>query len=273
MQSGLESTYGDAMVAIRNLEKHLEMTDKEDYPLLKAVGLNSYDGEAHNVKVEWEHDYGIPLEDTLAAAVTDDPSQETEFTVSNAAVWQKHDTAMLDSEMVRVTDVDIDAGTITVERGFASTTAATHSSGATLYRMGTAREEGSGVGWGQQVKVSLIYNLMQIFDALVEMTGTDNATTYYGTGNKFARNLDKKLKELYQLMSRSLAYGRRYQPSANTGRMAGGLAYFIHDQRNQSGGELTGDTIKAALKGVFDRAGLSNVPKMAWGNSTGKARS
>ena len=263
---GLESGYTSSVVVIRQLEAHLDMTDPDDFPLLKRVGLNSYPEAITNVKFEWNLDNLVPITDVLGVAITS--TSATQFTVTYAEYFALHDVVMLDSELCRVVGVDATNNYINVERGFAGSTAATHLISITVYRLGAARPEGSSPGWAQQVLTTQPYNYTQIFDAVVSITGTQEAMRNYAPDDLMAYRLDKRLKELYMMMERSLIYGLRYQPSStNTGRMSGGLTQYVTDTNNISSAAVTFDDLEDALEDVFGRAGLANVPADLWCNS------
>jgi len=232
---------------------------------LKAVGLNSYSTAVTSSKVEWQMDFLCPLKDTLHVAVTD--TTGTQFTVHYAEYFNLHDVIMIDSELCRVTAIDATNNYLTVERGFAGSTAATHLIDVDVYRLGPARPEGSSPGWAQQVLTVQPYNVTQIFDAYADITGTEEATKNYAPDDLLAYRVQKRQSELFMLMERALLYGKRYEPATNTGRTTGGLNDFVSDKNNISSAALQFSDVEDALEDVFGRAGLPNVPNSAWMNS------
>ncbi|MDD5219015.1 MAG: DUF5309 family protein [Candidatus Bipolaricaulis sp.] len=262
---GGEDTYSSGIIPIRNLEASLDMTDPQDYPLLKAVGLNSYNVPVTSVKTEWQMDFLCPIKDTLHVAVTD--TTGTQFTVHYAEYFSLHDVIMIDSELCRVTAIDATNNYLTVERGFAGSTAAAHLIDVDVYRLGPARPEGSSPGWAQQVLTVQPYNVTQIFDAYADITGTEEATRNYAPDDLLAYRVQKRQAELFMMMERALLYGKRYEPATNTGRTTGGLSDFVSDKNNISSAALQFSDVEDALEDVFGRAGLPNVPNSAWMNS------
>lgn len=262
---GAEDTYSPGIVPIRNLEAALDMTDPQDYPLLKAVGLNSYNVPVTTVKMEWQMDFLCPIKDTLGAAVTD--TTGTQFTVHYAEYFSLHDVIMVESELCRVTAIDATNNYLTVERGFAGSTAATHDNADDVYILGPARPEGSSPGWAQQVLTVQPYNVTQIFDAYADITGTEEAVKNYAPDDLLSYRVMKRQAELFMKMERSILYGKRYEPATNTGRMTGGIDDFVTDKDNIASAALQFSDVEDALENVFGRAGQPNVPNQAWMNS------
>lgn len=267
---GPETGYTGAYTIVRQLEPHLMLTDPEDYPLLKAVGLDSYPDPITNVKVEWQVKKLTPMQDALNGAIS--ATGTTDFIVDNSEYFEPYDVLMVDTELVRVMAINDTTETLVVERGFAGSTAATHSDNAVVYKVGRALPEGSAPGAARQLAVYQPYNYTQIFDAVAEVTGTQEALKYYAPDDLLADRLDDRLAELWQSMERSFIYGVRYQGSTNVGRSAGGLAAFIHDEDAQSGAPLSEAALLTALENVFQRAGLAHMPSAMWSNSWAKRK-
>ena len=220
---------------------------------------------------EWQRDEFIPLSDVLSAAITStsDPS----ITVTYAEYFALNDVVLIDSELLLVLSVDTSANTVTTTRGFAGSTAATHSNAATVSRLGAARPEGSSPGWSQQVAVSQPYTYTQIWDATVSITGTEAALKNYAPDDLMAFRLDKRMAELYQMMEKALLYNsQRYVGTATAGRMTAGLDFWVYDKNNLSSAAITFDDIEDALQDKFTSFGLSNVPDTLWVNAWAKRK-
>lgn len=261
---GIESGFSSNLVNVRQLEDYLDIFEADDFPLLQEVGLNSYDREITNTKFEWQVDYLLPTQDALNGAVSS--TTAVEIVVDHAEYFVLHDVVMVDTELMRVVAIDASNDIITVERGFAGSTPATHSSAAVVYRLGPARPEGSSPGWARQTAAVQPYNYTQIFDAVAEVTGTEEALKNYAPDDLLAMRVDREMQNLYVVMEQALLYNLRYQPSANTGRVTGGLAQFIHDTNDLSSAALTYYDIEDALEDVANRAGKPNVPDSLWAN-------
>jgi hypothetical protein len=264
----MESAYATNLVLLRNLEPALDMTDPRDYPLLKAVGLSSFPYPIDTPVMEWQIDYLPPIVDALNGAISS--TSVSTLTVDHAEYFRLHEMIKIDSELMRVLSIDATNNTLTVERGFAGSTAATHSDDAVIDMLGAARPEGSSPGWGVATTAVQPWNVCQIFDGTVAVTGTEANTRYYGVDNVKAYRMEQEMASLWMRMEKALMYNLRYKPSTNVGRVTGGLAQFVHDENAMSDAILTYSDFIDALTDVYKRAGMSNMPLDAWLNADAK---
>lgn len=261
----IESGFSSNLINVRQLEDYLDVLEPEDYPLLQEVGLNSYDREITNTKFEWQLDYLLPTQDALSGAVSS--TSATRITVDHAEYFVLHDVVLCESELMRVTSIDASNNYLYVERGFAGSTAATHDNDDTVYRLGPARPEGSSPGWARQTAATQPYNYTQIWDAVAEVTGTEEALENYGPDELLAMRIDREMQNLFVVMEQALLNNLRYQPSTNTGRSSGGLAQFISDTDNLSSAPFTYYDVETAMANIATRVGKPNVPDVIWANS------
>ena len=264
--AGTESSYTAAVVVLRQLEGAIDNFQPKEFPLLRRVGFNSYPETVYNTKVEWQRDEFIPLSDVLSVAIDD--TDGTEITATYAEYFALHDVILIDSELLQVLSINATTNVLTVTRGFAGSTAATHVVSVTIYRLGAARPEGSSPGWSQQTVTTQPFNYTQIWDATASITGTEEALKNYAPDDLMAYRVDKRLAELYQMMERALVYNsRRYVGSATAGRMSAGLSYWVNDKNNLADAAITFDDIEDAMQDVFESYGMVNVPDTLWVNA------
>ena len=261
----IESGFSSNLQNVRQLESFLDILGPEDYPLLQEVGLNSFDQEITNTKVEWNMDYLLPTQDALNGALSS--TTTTQITVDHAEYFVLHDVILCESELMRVVSIDATNNYLNVERGFAGSTAATHDNDDEVYRLGPARPEGSSPGWARQTATAQPYNYTQIWDAMAEVTGTEEALKNYGPDDLLAMRIEREMNNLYVVMEQALLNGLRYQPSTNTGRTTGGLAQFIEDTDNLSSAALTFADIEDAMTNIAQRVGKPEVPDTLWANA------
>jgi hypothetical protein len=247
------------------------LTDQQMYPLLKRVGLNSIPETVFAPKFEWQHDSSIPMSCYLDAAVTSATatllSVDDGSGAATAEYFQPYDIVLCEAELHRVISVDIAGGNLYVERGWAGTTPETHLDNDPVYLVGRALPEGSAPGVARQVGVTALYNVTQIFDAVAEITGTQEASKHYAPDDLLARNFDKEMNVMWRGMDRALIYGSRYEPSTNVGRAMGGIQYFVTDEDAQSSAALTEKTITDAMENIVKRVDAQFMPRDMWGHT------
>ena len=271
VSTGHEDSYTGAVTVVRQLDAALDMYSPKDFPFLQRVGLNSFPGTIENTKIEWQQDELLPITDVLGAAITS--TTATQITATYAEYFALHDLIRLDDELMRVLSIDATNNYLTVERGFAGSTAATHLISITIYRLGSARPEGSSPGWSQQVAVTQPYNYSQIWDAMVSITGTEAALKNYAPDDLLAYRLDKRMSELYMMMERALWYNNfRYVGTATAPRVTAGADFWVADKNNIASAAVTFDDIEDAMSDVMARAGVVNAPNSLWTNAWGKRK-
>ena len=62
---GQETTYTGATIPTRQLGEYIYSTDKNEYPILKAIGMDSMDEAIKVIKFEWLKFTGIATTDTI----------------------------------------------------------------------------------------------------------------------------------------------------------------------------------------------------------------
>ena len=95
---------------------------------------------------------------------------------------QVDDLVRVEDEIIRVSAI-ASATTLTIVRGEASTTAAAYASGATGYKIGTARDENSTANASVTDTASRLFNYVQTFDKTVEMSTHEIAQLSTENGN------------------------------------------------------------------------------------------
>lgn len=162
------------------------------------------------------------------------------------------DTTGAYGEIIRVTGVNVSAGTLTVARGAAGSTAAAIGANDILFRIGDAHEEGSSIPDAVSQAMEELTNHCQIFRHSAKYTRTfEEANRYFaGTQNmELQKKRDEKRKEHVREIEKTFLFGRRGIENAGTDsarRYTGGLDQFIADSivsgvdnTQDAGGTLT----------------------------------
>lgn len=245
----------------------IENVSPVEFALIKRLGIGEQ-GQAGMNKaaqfritrrgrmVEWMHDALIADSDTLGGAVG--TTTTTEFTATTANVWRAGDIVLVDSEYLQVTGVS--STTITVGRAKFGSTAATHASGATVSRVTRASLEGGTPASGNTTNVSTDYNVTQIFEDHVSVSGTEEVVDHLGYTDPMDYYTFMKFQELLRDLNRTLYHGKLAAGDASTRRTMGGLPQFITSAKGSyvsslSSEPLTEDAVADAMQSIRQSSG------------------
>lgn len=180
-------------------------------------------------KFEWaDIDTGSPL--TTCASTINDSATTLAVATGTGLMFTINDIIYNRNtgESCRVTNVSGD--NLTIVRGWGGSTPAAITAADVIVLVGNAFSEGSASPLARAYAPTEVYNLTQIFKRAVEVTGTNEATEYYGDVNKLS--FQKRLEWDQFLLERARSYfvGRRNEITAADGnplRTTGGLDQFI----------------------------------------------
>lgn len=164
------------------------------------------------------------------------------------------------TEIVYVSGVSTD--TLTVTRGYNSTTAATVASGASLIGVGTALAEGSNPQAAKMVDRSNRFNYTQIFGPYgVQASGTEQVVRKYGISDagttEFEHQVSNRLKEGAVAIEQAVLYGSKMDDTSSVGtRMMGGFREYITTNVDSSTTTITEATLLAQVQAAYDAGGL-----------------
>lgn len=243
---GQVSTYNSNNASqLNNL--HISIEDlvsrypRKKFPLLTRLTGKIFDKEVDNPKYQWKQENLRATKDLLGANISS--ISATTCVATTPGVFNVDDVIKVDSEVMIVTAVAADGITLTVIRGWNST-AATHTTGATenIYRIGVAAQEGADADGAVTQPLSDLYNYTQIFEDVVQLTGTEMEAFLYRTdqGNDNASNqITIKQQELMEMLQTALLLGTAYDDGTSR-RSLGGLKYFIDTYAASNGVDAGG---------------------------------
>ena len=212
--------------------------------------------DADNHTYRWLEDTYAPVSDTVSSGLASD-SSETTFTPTTIAVYQPGDVLLIGSEQLWVSAVGT---TLTVTRGWGSTTAATHANASPISVVSRARVEGDDADDSPTTEVSSNYNYTQILQKTVKVSRTKQKLNMYGISDLMDREIDKGMDELMMFLNKLPYYGKRYVGTSTAGRYAGGLRTFITDNLTDcSSAALTRKNIDDTLQNIWDDGGDPNL--------------
>ena len=238
MALGTRTTYTDTTPQVRSLRNIIDHIDWTEAGLLKKFGT---DNQGKFRLINWPHTKYEWLSDTMSprsTTLTEDlDNSETGVDVTDGTIFKEGDVVRVGTEFMYVSDVT--GNTLTVVRGFAGSSAAAASNGATIYRSTIARLEGADYDTGHTTTVSSDYNYTQIFAEAVKVTGSEQVDTKYGITDTMAYHLSKlmggsngygdkfRAGSLPLLLQQTFYYGKRAQGSASTARAMGGFEHYV----------------------------------------------
>ncbi|PKL35865.1 MAG: hypothetical protein CVV44_20325 [Spirochaetae bacterium HGW-Spirochaetae-1] len=188
-------------------------------PLLNKVPLGN---SCENVKHEWYDDKRLPIATTLGAAFT---SGGASLTVASSAGLRIGSIVQVGTSVYRVTGIT-DSTHVAVT---AIASDANHDSGVKVSFLGNARTENSAKQDGDSAQTEERYNVTQIFDDFVEMSGSEMATKKHAPeASDLPGQVRKKLERAYYQLAMALCKNPRVAPSTKADpRIMGGVEWFI----------------------------------------------
>lgn len=229
-------------------------------PLLNQIGIDT--DPVVNTRYEWWDDVLPALKVTLAAAYT---AGGGTITVDDGTKLKVGNILKIDDSIYRVTAINGNTITITVVSNDAD-----HAIDSEVLIIGDANKEGAEyVDTAYEQKV-LRYNVTQIFDDFIKITGTQKAIEQYVKENVFLDEVQRKLEKLKRLLERSAWLGVRVVPTDNqTPRLFGGIKWFITNENGiTASGTFNEANFNAFLKQIYDASGTI---REAWMNPATKA--
>ena len=158
---------------------------------------------------EWLEDELLPNTDTIDDASWTDPSVDQTFGVDNAARFRVGDQVRPDGsgELLLVTSVDTQGGTITVERGYGGTTAEDLSDGQVLNILGNAALEGDDAPSARFTNRVRKGHWTPIFTGALRVSGSDLAVRQLAVADELDYQKQERLRELLRDLENTVVNG------------------------------------------------------------------
>jgi len=201
--------------------------------ILRLIGTES----AQASKIEWAESEVLPHEDTVTSAVeAGSAGASVTVPVATPALWRKDDIAMVvdgSGNMHLLLVANVSGNNLTVyeltDSGFGTVPAL--SANQKIYRVTTAKPEFSMPGSGRATMPVYKFNYTQIYEGVIEISGTRAATRNYTQQHDMARAEEEQLWDYRLQIEYSTIFGL---PSNITDpatgqprRTAAGIRYFI----------------------------------------------
>ena len=250
---GQQSTISATNSALHiNIEDTISKYPDWQFPLLKRWSSKVFKADVRSHKYEWSERGLRPVVAKVASATV--AAAATSFYVDTSGVFNVDDVLQKpDGEQVLVTAVS--GGTLLTVKAL-SGTPETMVLGETVKRVGVAAAQGKDADNMVIQGTEDLFNYTQIFEDVVELSGTQRNSMIRGDENS-AELIERKQKELMELFQSSLLVGNRSLNAEEKRTTMGGLKYFIDTYAPENaidfGGAATWNT-PASVKGKIDDA-------------------
>lgn len=245
---------------IRDVPHWMDKLKRTDTPLSKLIAKGSAP-KSPMLKLEWGYGAPNPDVDQLNEALD---NSETGVDVDNGTVFQVGNVIKVDDELMLVTSIS--TNTLTVVRGFAGTTAATHDDNATVILTSPAYKENQDTQLSPITQGDLNYNYYQQIEFSWQYSHRADVTPTYESktkaGSRFAQELRKKMEmEAPVFLERTLINGQRAVGSGTSPSAMGGIFQDAYNTtRNTSlSGPLTETTLLDNLQTVYNLVGQDQM--------------
>jgi len=233
-------------------------------PLLDAIG-NPRD-VARSTRHEWLEDSLNP-NSTMINDGSGYNTSATTLTVDDGDIFRVGDLVRPDAsdEIMQVTAQT--STTITVVRGYGSTSAASLVDDQVLTVIGHAALEGDDAAAPMSQLRSRLENYSQIFTETVSISGSMDAVSLQGVDREFDYQVINRLRELMRQLEQSVISGVKAastgQGSASVRRTMGGILNFIAGSnaviQDESAAALTEAKLNQAIRACWERGGRPNA--------------
>lgn len=219
-------------------------------PLLNALGFSESINAVEHV---WYEDEMFADESVTTATAL---IGATDIVVADISPFRVGSVIKIGEELLKVTAINSGTKTLTVVRGYASTTAAAVANAAKvdfLFDEGTEGADARDARYKARVRKS---NLTQIFTDSVEISGTAQAVAQYGIDNLYEYEKQKKQLELALQLEKALINGVSYE--SGQVRQMRGIRQYITTNVDSVGGALTLDKVNKLAQSVYDAGGFAS---------------
>lgn len=235
---------------------HLRRTD---YPLFTTIKKSA---APKNPMLKYEFGWGSvdPDNDALTGAIN---NAVTTIPVVNGSVFQVGDTLYIDQEAMLVTAIA--GNNLTVDTRPFGGVAASHLSGATVFKLAPAIKENQSTPLSPIAQGELDYNYYSQMEYSIQLSHRARVTATYETrslmGTRDEQEMKKKMSHTApNLMEQQLLFGYRNLGSTSSPSSFGGLlntSTFTTTSNTTLTGPLTENTLMSNLQTVYQLVGNS----------------
>ena len=257
------ASYDQANGEFLDLSNELaEIIRRDNTSFLSRVGIS---GEATETKHSWMEDSlnanSVTLNEAMDGVETDlDVAAGHGLRVRIGSLLRNVSEAGK-TEVFQVTAIATD--TLTVVRGYGSTSAETHTSGSTLRIIANPAQEGQDAPNDESKVRTKVSNYTQIFQKGINISYTMRAVMQAGVADEYALQVSRRLMEVMRELDSSLVLGisSASQGSDSVYRSMGGILEFasqVGGNTTSTSEALTLSVVNDMCKQIWDDGGYPN---------------
>ncbi|WP_077297480.1 SU10 major capsid protein [Virgibacillus pantothenticus] len=250
----------DFQQQIRDMQANVDLILQKAPVLFGLIGTGD---RLTQTKFEWQNDY---LNSDTAIVKTKAAADATTVEVEKGDADKFAVNALVQNglEVFRVTAIDEDNNTITVQRGYDTTTPEAIEVGGELKIISRPRPEGEDTFRKNEINDRIVsFNYSQIFSRYASVSRTQQMVSTYGVSDELDYQVNLRLEEMIREMNNSLIYGRKYAGSGQQPRTSGGLFAFAQEQgafsKDFGGEEIDAKRLNDGIEEAFKRGGGVNT--------------
>jgi hypothetical protein len=234
-------------------------------PFLDALGDPLR--EATSTHHEWLEDELLPNKDAIDDNTFTDPDMDTQFGVDNGSRFRVGDQIQVEGSKELMLITVVNGNTISVMRGYGSTTPENLADNQVINILGNAALEGAEKPDVRFTNRKRCGNYTQIFTAAAEVSGTDIAASHLGLADEIDYQKQERLRELIRDLENTVVNGGQPtsspQGSDSTRRTMKGIVQHL-----QTNVFRTGDSGFPSGSDL-DEAKINYVLRKIWASSNG----
>lgn len=234
-----------------SVTEQILMLNPYQTPMLAMLGFAAPVSQVEHV---WFEDSMFATESTVTA---DALVGATSIVVASVEPFRTGDVVKIGEELLKVSAINTGTKTLTVARGYASTTAAAVTTGAVVEFQFTEGVEGADAIAARYKKRERKSNISQIFTDTVEITGTAAAVANYGISDLYTYEQSKKQLELALQLEKALINGIKYE-NGSTRQMAGARSLITTNVKDAANAALTLNMINDSLQAIYEKGGFAS---------------
>lgn len=262
MATGTRTTSTDANLIRPSLGDMIHQIDWTEAALLRKFGVNNEKRfrllNWPQIKVEWLEDAQSGTSSTLAEALD---ASETGIDVADGTLFKRGHIVKVESELMHVSSVA--SNTLTVIRGYAGSTAATHATSTAIYIRTEAQDAGATYVGGHTTVVDRPYNYTQILSQRIDVTRSEQKVNNYAVSDTLAYHLTKliggnstiggkfKAGTMAIELQNTFYHGLRNIGTTGPRAMGGFNQYVTTNVTNAASAALTRSMVESLLQTIF----------------------